>query len=416
MKKILMGTLLAFTAIPVFADEIHTTSTGSYIIPDSSIRGSNDRITQTMRSFNVLFKPNALDSNGLAHGCETPASLACVYGLSTPVAGCPINGTTALPTGGAGKTIAIVDAYDNPNQTSDLAVYSAKFGLPTANLTVISGKTCTTSGIPAPDAGWADEHTLDLEMVHAMAPNAKIYMVEAESGGDADMMQAEQCASTLVSADGGGFVSNSWGSDEYNGETARDVNFRTPNVVYVFSSGDYSAPARYPSSSPYVISAGGTSILRDANGNFTGEAAWSSNPNVPIGAKSGGSGGPSLYEPRPIYQMSVAKIVSGARGTPDISFDADPATGVCVYSSYTGKGWIKDGGTSVAAPALSGILATSDYRATSSQDMLSYIYGNAVKNYHSFWHDGLAGNNGYPALSGYDFVTGLGSPLGYHGK
>ncbi len=414
MKNLIIGAAIVCAASAAYGEESYTTSKGTYIIPDSSIRQSSDRANRIWRSFNVLFKPNSLNSNGLPNNCETPASLACVYGLTPQVSGCPIDGTTAVPTGGAGTTIAIVDADHNSTQIADLATYSAKFGLPAADVTVYNGSTCIPGR--APNEGWQDEHQLDLDMVHAMAPNAKIDMVEAVSANDDDMIAAEQCATSLITAVGGGIVSNSWGGDEYPTETARDVNFQNPGVVYIFSSGDYSAPARYPSSSPYVISAGASSILRDANGNFIGEGAWNSAADVPIGSKSGTSGGPSLYESRPYFQRFVQKIVGAARGTPDISFDGDPKTGVCIYSSYQSRGWLRDGGTSVAAPALAGILDTAVYRATSSQDMLNYIYYNSLKNYHSYWNDGIVGYNGYPALSGCDFVTGLGTVRGYEGK
>ncbi|MEO8402460.1 MAG: peptidase S8 and S53 subtilisin kexin sedolisin, partial [Gammaproteobacteria bacterium] len=124
---------------------------------------------------------------------------------------------------------------------------------------------------------------------------------------------------------------------------------------------------------------------------------------------------PSLYEARPAYQNFIMRVVGGARGTPDISFDADPTTGVCVYSTVHG-GWLKDGGTSVAAPALSGIINLANRRSQSSQEELHFIYQNAIKNYSLYWHDITQGYNGYPALVGYDFTTGLGSPRGYQGK
>ena len=133
-------------------------------------------------------------------------------------------------------------------------------------------------------------------------------------------------------------VSISWSISEFPEERAYDSYFQTPGIVYIASSGDYSAPARYPSTSPYVISAGGTSVIRDVQGNFMMETAWSTNPDSPIGQKSGGRGGPSLYEPRPAFQNSVMRIVGGARGTPDISFDANPQTGVCVYSTVQAAG------------------------------------------------------------------------------
>ncbi len=413
MKKIAIAIASIICAQSVFADDSYPAPDGSgtYVVPTSSIRNPSVRQIQT---FDVMFVPNSTASP--SSDCETPASLACVYGLTSNVSGCPISGTTALPSGGTGRTVVIVDADDNSNQTSDLTTYSNQFGLPAPNLTIYhtdGSNTCLTGATGT--QGWQDEHNLDLQMVHAMAPNAAIIMVEAKDGSDSEMRYAEQCATTQITAAGGGIVSNSWGSDEYSGETANDVDFQNTGVVYVYSSGDYSAPARYPSSSPYVISAGASSIVRNSAGNFTGEAAWSTTADTPVGSKSGTSGGPSLYEPRPDFQDRVVKTVGTARGTPDISFDGDPKTGVCVYSTYSG-GWIRDGGTSVAAPALSGILTSAGYRATSSQDMLRYIYAHALTARGNYWRDGISGNNGYPALTGYDFVTGLGTPLTYNGK
>lgn len=347
--------------------------------------------------------------------CETPASLSCVYGLTTNVPGCPIQGTTAVPQGGWGA-IAVVEAYDNPHAENDLNQFSQQFGLPSCTI----GNNCfsvyyTDNVMPPFNSASADEHVLDIEWAHAMAPNAKIIMVEGQDESFEEHMKAIRLATDRVVAAGGGLVSISWSINEFLGETDYDSYFQNPGVVYVVSSGDYSAPARYPSSSPYVISAGGTSVIRDAQGNFVMETGWDTNPNVPSGSKSGGSGGPSLYEARPAYQNSVMRVVGAFRGTPDISFDADPKTGVCVYSTVHG-GWFRDGGTSVAAPALSGIINTANRRSSSSQEELSYIYNNAIKNYQSYWHDVTQGYNGYSALVGYDFVTGLGSPRSYQGK
>jgi kumamolisin len=382
-----------------------------------------------------------------AHGysaplsCETPASIGCIYGLTPAQPGCPIISTATNPQGGWGA-IAVVEALDNTNAQNDLNTFSTQFGLPATNITVIyspaapstfplatgcsnlpptsliAPKNCENDVTAGNDP--CDEHVADIEWAHAMAPAASIIMVEAPSDNIWDKMYAVcYAAQAIKKQTSGGIVSMSWSIAEFATETGFDSYFQgTPNIIYVASSGDKSAPANYPSSSPYVISAGGTSILRNAQGNFMGEAAWSTNPNVGAGSKSGGSGGPSLYEPRPSYQNSVAKIVGNARGTPDIAFNSDPNTGVCVYSSLhqPNAGWFTDGGTSIAAPALSGIINAANHRANSSFDELTYIYGNAIKNYHAYWHDILQGNNGFPALAGYDFTTGLGSPLGYAGK
>jgi kumamolisin len=188
-----------------------------------------------------------------------------------------------------------------------------------------------------------------------------------------------------------------------------------------------------------VIAAGGTSIIRDARGNYIEQVAWhDSNPqDCNPRCKTGGSGGPSLYESRPSYQNSIQKIVGNKRGTPDMSFAAAGIDVFCCQLATNNKccgvsgkpacqplsicptnqgAWVKTGGTSLASPALAGIINSAHSGATSTTQELSLIYNNAIKNYHTHWTDIISGNNGYPALQGYDFTTGLGVVRGYGGK
>ena len=152
-----------------------------------------------------------------------------------------------------------------------------------------------------------------------MAPAAKLILVEAASNSLADLMQAEQVASNLVAAAGGGQVTNSWGSSEFAGETTYDSHFTTAGIVYFASSGESPGPS-YPSSSPNVVSAGGTTISRNPTTlNFLYETPWQS-----------AGDGISAYEPRPHYQNAIQTVVGAKRGTPDLSFDANPETGVWV--------------------------------------------------------------------------------------
>lgn len=400
----------------------YSTPKGLIIIPESSQpQPGKDIMTTDL----IISKPKQFLVSGLPYG-ETPSSLACVYGLTAPVPGCNINSTTAVPTGGWGA-IGIVDGYYNPYASTDLDNYYNQFfkntpGSTPPNLTQIFANSNTAvqagssvCGGPQPDQGWWDEQSLDIEMAYSMAPRARIYLVEAQSGSTPDLMVAVQCATQYVQAAGGGVVSMSWSKGEFPTETDYDFIFQNANVVYISSAGDYSAPARYPSASPYVISAGGSSIIRDGNGNFVKETAWSTDPNAPPGSKSGGTGGPSLYELRPAFQNVVQRVVGNYRGTPDISAQANPSPGVLVYSTQSG-GWITTGGTSAASPILAGIINSASHHAASSQAELSYIYQFYPKAYHSFWNDILVGNNGFPSLAGYDFATGLGSPYGYSGK
>jgi len=375
--------------------------------------------------------PAAVSPNPLPTA-ETPASIACIYGLTANVPGCPIKGTTLNPTGGWGA-IAVIEGGDDPNAYAELTAFSLQYNLPVllpcpANPTAANVPcfgTYYVNNVKPKGAVDITEHVIDIEWAHAMAPWASIYMVEGADLCVPGVFATVDLASQMVANTGGGLVSNSWSVSEFSTEAGYDFHFQMPSVVYVGSSGDYSYPARYPSASPYVVSAGATLITRNAAGQFVSESAWR-DTYFAIGQKlSGVSGGPSMYEPRPSYQDSVAKIVGTHRGTPDISFVGDPVTGMSVYKTLctdvtnnTGcsSGWVKVGGTSLSAPALAGIINSANGRAQSSMQELTTIYTAAIKNYATYWHDVTQGNNGYPALRGYDFTTGLGTPSGYAGK
>jgi kumamolisin len=175
---------------------------------------------------------------------------------------------------------------------------------------------------PPVNADWNYEEALDIEWAHAMAPNAKIYLVEAASNSWGDLFVAVSVANSLLASAGGGEVSMSCGGSEFSSETYYDRYFTQPGVVYFAGSGD-SPGVIWPSTSPNVVSVGGTSISRNpTTGAFQQEMAWQS-----------GGGGPSLYELRPGYQNGISAIVQTRRGTPDVAADADPSTGVWIYVS-----------------------------------------------------------------------------------
>jgi kumamolisin len=254
---------------------------------------------------------------------ETPASLGCVYRLtSTSTSRCnPTDPTLANPSGGA-KAIAIVDAFDYPTALSDLRAFASTFGFtpPTsANFQVVYA-----SGTqPKADSGWGLEAALDIEWAFAMAPQAKIYLVEAASNSIADLLTAVSVASNLVVKAGGGEVSMSWGGSEFPFEKNYDSYFTKSPVVYFGAAGD-GPGVIWPSAAPNVVSAGGTTISRDATtGDFKMEVAWSST-----------GGGPSKYESRPTYQNGISQIVGKKRGTPDVAADANPNTGVWAGESH----------------------------------------------------------------------------------
>jgi subtilase family serine protease len=339
---------------------------------------------------------------------ETPASLACVYKLvpsSDP--GCNPNTVTANTTTGS-RAIAIVDAYHYPTAISDLAVFSAQFGLPaptSSNFQVVyaSGRQ------PRVNADWNVEAALDIQWAHAMAPHARIYLVEAASSSFADLLNAVSVANSLLTSASGGQVSMSWGGSEFSAESFYDGYFTQSGVVYFASSGD-NPGVIWPAASRSVVSVGGTSLSRNPNtGAFQRELAWQS-----------GGGGASLYESLPSFQIGVPGVPQIRRATPDVAADADPSTGVWVYVS---PNWYIVGGTSVSAPVWAGIVNSAGRFAKTSQDELAAIYANlGTVSYPSNFRDIAAGsgscgpNQGYLTAPGWDFCTGLGSPLGESGK
>jgi subtilase family serine protease len=184
---------------------------GKVVVPDSSIAKIADlgkRAHTNIRLFapaDALKNPKSFGTPYAGYAYETPASLSCVYKLVKKlVGGCIPDVATAVPTGGS-KVIAIVDAYDAPTAAADLAAFSTQFGLPAPNFQ----KVYATGTQPKNVAGWELEESLDIEWAHAMAPKAKIILVEAASNSFADLLYAEDVASGLVAAAGGGEVSNS---------------------------------------------------------------------------------------------------------------------------------------------------------------------------------------------------------------
>jgi subtilase family serine protease len=310
---------------------------------------------------------------------------------------------------GAGETIAIVDAYNDPNIASDLAKFDSEYGLSAPPSFTVKNLGGTTT-----NAGWALEESLDVEWAHAIAPAANIILVEAASSNLNSLFSAVSYASKLS---GVGVVSMSWGTEEFFGEEQYNSLFTTPGVTYVASSGDSGAwdGPMYPSVSPNVLAVGGTSTTLNSNGSISSETGWS--------GSTGGFSGTDMsfwsYELAPSYQVAAQAAVGldyGVRTTPDVSFNADPNTGVAVYDSvsYSGQsGWFTVGGTSAAAPAWAGLVAITDQGLAtggkgtlSSTQTLTDLYSLPSSDF----NDITSGFNGYSATPGYDLVTGLGTP------
>ncbi len=384
---------------------------GLTVIPASSARNDADLGLRAHTNIQLFFPKGVRTEASQPSGkYETPASLACIYGLTPLVTGCNPSTLTTVTTGGS-KAVAIVDAYDYPTAVNDLTVYSKQFGLPpiTKDNFVIaygSGKK------PQQDSsgGWELEEALDIEMAHAMAPNAQIILVEAKSSSFKDLLAAEAVAAQMVAAAGGGEVSNSWSGGEFTGEKKFEKSFQVPGVVYLASAGD-SSGIGVPAALNDVIAVGGTSINRDSKYNFTNQSTWTSS-----------GGGSSAYIVTPKFQKPVAKLVGAFRGTPDISLVANPSTGVWEYDTtpYNSKvlDWLVIGGTSVSSPALAGILNNAGSFAASTVAELTTVYKGFTNT--ANWTDitiGTCGNNGgASAVAGWDFCTGVGVPQGLAGK
>ena len=313
----------------------------------------------------------------------SPATIKSVYGFAT-------SGTA-----GAGRTIAIVDASDDPTAEADLGVFSSQYGLPactTANGCFAKVNQTGGTSYPRKDAGWALEISLDVQWAHAIAPGAQILLVEASSNSFANLLAAEDYAKTHAD-----YVSNSWGASEFSSESSYDSHFVQSGVGFFVSSGDAGLPAEYPSASPNVISVGGTT-LHFSGGNFTSETGW-----------SGGGGGCSSYETATSAQSAFSGYgqvgCAGKRATPDVSLDADPASGVSVYDStrYQGQqGWFTIGGTSASSPMWAGRAAVAGAVVNAA-----YVYGNNIT-----YRDITVGNNGAQCLVGFDMCSGRGSWTG----
>jgi subtilase family serine protease len=344
------------------------------------------------------------------YGYQTPASIACIYGLVTETNNCNPNKTTinVAPHAGAVKAIAIVDAYHYPYALKDLTAFSNQFGLPAPNLQVVYASGAQPATNPN---GWEVEAALDLQWAHAMAPTAKIYLVEAASSQIPSLLQAVKTATSLVQAAGGGVVSMSWGSSEFANETTYDTNFNNANVIYFASSGD-AAGVNWPCVSQNVICVGGTSLRLFSNntatnslGDFDQEVAWDQ-----------GGGGVSAYAAKPAYQKN-AGISGNFRGVPDIALSADPNSGGWIYytPSNSGQGgWYVVGGTSWASPMAAGMTVNSGTTSTSTAAEAAKIYASSFATVFTDTKAGWCGPYyGLNAATGWDPCTGLGSYYRY---
>lgn len=429
--------LILGSAISLPAQEPSLAHKGRVVIPESSIERPEDVGVRVHTTYRIFVPANRLqfgaDPNGYAlpdfaaaaavgppfpgYAFETPASIACLYHLVKTATGCNPNTFKTNPSGGS-KAIAIVDAYDYPTAMADLNAFSAQFGLPavtssTFQVIFAGGSGGCAGSDPGNNAAWEGEQALDIEWAHAMAPKAKIFLVEAASNLNTDLMVAEDCASKTVAAAGGGEITNSWGGSEFSSETSMDSHFVKSGIVFFASSGD-SAGTIWPSVSTNVVAVGGTTTSRVNGGatfgNFAREAAWEN-----------GGGGLSTYEPRPSYQSVLPSATN--RLVPDVSSDGNPNTGVWTYDNNpSGCCWYVNGGTSVGSPTWAGIVNSAGHFATSSNAELTTIYtayataSTYAADYNDISYGLCSFYDGSVAKAKWDPCTGVGSPKSYVGK
>jgi subtilase family serine protease len=309
---------------------------------------------------------------------------------------------------GSGQTIAIVDAYNDPNIGSDLQAFDSAFGLPNPpSFRVVNEN--GGSSLPAGNTSWGMEESLDVEWAHAIAPGANIVLVEAKTASETDLLSAVQWAANQP---GVSVVSMSWGGGEFSNESYYDGVFTTPaghqGVAFVASSGDSGAPPSYPAVSPNVLAVGGTTLSLNGS-SYGSESAW-----------GGSTGGVSTYESQPSYQRGVVTQSTTQRTSPDVSYNANPNTGMSVYDTYGTPGgypWLQVGGTSAGAPQWAALVAIADQgRAMnglgtlSSSQLLPMLYQLPSSDFHDVTSGSSTGNPSYSAGPGYDLVTGRGSP------
>ncbi|HWB66155.1 MAG TPA: S53 family peptidase [Mycobacteriales bacterium] len=337
-----------------------------------------------------------------------PSDLRSAYNLSA--------------SGGSGQTVAIVDAFDDPTAEADLATYRSQFGLPactTANGCFRKVNQTGGSTPPSVDTGWAQEISLDLDMVSAICPNCHILLVEANSASISNLAAAVNEAVALGATE----VSNSYGGSETSSETATNSAYNHAGVAITASAGDSGYGVSFPAASPNVTAVGGTSLSRASNSRGWSETVWGSSGFLGLFGASGTGSGCSSYEPKPTWQHDAQ---CAKRTVADVSAVADPNTGVAVYDSTPNSGqsgWLEFGGTSVSSPIIASVYALAGNAASVDGASFAYSHTSSLNDVTSGSNGsctggllGLFGNAAKAYLCtgevGYDGPTGLGTPNG----
>jgi subtilase family serine protease len=409
-----------------------------------AVPGSNQNLSTRRLTAQVLNQAQVLTPAG--NGSVNPQSsttaaitynvsqVRAAYGFAPlPAAGTTLTAAQAAQFG-AGQTIYLIDAHHNPNAAAELSLVNQRFGVPTCASKAISpsaslplpapaAAACelsvvysTTAGAMSPtaptyDSGWATEISLDVQWAHAIAPLARIVLIEAPTASTNDLSAAIKLANAM----GPGVVSMSFGAGESSGTSALDSLFATPGMSYFASAGDSGAGVSWPAVSPKVVAVGGTSLTFNGTGSRS-EVVW-----------SGSGGGVSQYVATPSYQTAAVPGVGtlAHRAVSDVAFNADPYTGqyiAVIPSGSSTANWLSAGGTSMSSPQWAALTAVANaMRVQAGRGLLgqphSVLYGNIATvagQYASNFADITKGADGTcatcAARTGFDFPTGLGTP------
>ena len=381
-----LGTAPVASAAPAAARRaVH-----SCAAPARGLAACNAILAETVTAGGVVVNPSRAPHSAVVSGYG-PGSLDAAYSLPSATAG-------------AGQTVGIVDAYNDPTAAADLAVYRSHFGLPACTTSSGCLRIVNQAGgtsLPAKNGGWAQEISLDLDMVSAICPSCKILLVEAKTASLTNLGTAVNEAAAL----GANAISNSYGGSESSSDPTYDSRYYDhPGVAVTASSGDGGYGVEYPAAGAYVTAVGGTSLYQ--SGSTYTQTAW-----------SGSGSGCSAYDAQPAWQASLTAITSVCkqRAVADVSAVADPNTGVAVYDSTTyggASGWLVFGGTSVASPIIASTYALAG-NASSAGGSSAYVYAHSSGlSDVSGGSNGTCGNQLCQAGAGWDGPTGLGTPNG----
>ena len=363
--------------------------------------------------------------------CQTPHSMRVAYGIESLME----HGFT-----GKGQTVVDIVSFGSPTLQQDMDAYDRQFGLPPIKIQIISPLNEKESDPYGDKAGWGEETTLDVEIIHALAPDAGIVVLTspvAETEGTFGLPEFRQLVQYTIDHHLGNIISNSWGASEatLNDQAGQQELQRwntllqqattRQGITFFAASGDEGASdftdmrstklapnptTAFLADNPWVTSVGGTSLL--SKGPNPQEVAWSNS-----------GGGFSAFYPIPSYQQALPASVRGffknRRGVPDVAADADPSTAL---ANYVHGRWTMIGGTSASTPAWAAVGAIANQLAGHPLGFINqglYKVGTSNISTQAF-HDITVGDNsisdgsvavkGYKAAAGWDAVTGFGSP------